>query len=52
MLNKQGNKNALKYGVIIGGLSMWYMDRWGHQAPNFDNMFGDFNREFAELTGT
>ena len=52
LLNKNKNKNALKYGVIVGAISMWYMSVYKHQIHNFDNMFTGFNREFAELTGT
>ena len=55
LMNKNESKDALKYGVVIGGLSAWYMGKWGHTTDGFDvgkNMFAGFNKEFAELTGT
>ena len=52
LMKKNGNDNALKYGVITGLVTGYYMSVYGHNAPNFDNMFTDFNKELAELTGT
>ena len=55
LMNKNGSKDALKYGVVLGGLSMFYMNRWGHTSDGFDvgkNMFAGFNKDFAQLTGT
>ena len=51
-LNKQGNKNAMLYGVGTGGFLYWYMSRFQHQYPWDIHILGDFNKEFAKLTGT
>ena len=50
LLNKQGNKNAMLYGVGTGGFFYWYMRQWGHNAPDFSGLT-DLNKGLAELFG-
>jgi len=51
LLNKQGNKNAMFYGVGTGGLLYWYMRQWGHNAPDFSGGLTDLNKGLANIFG-
>jgi len=50
-LNKQGNKNAMLYGVGTGGFLFYYMRQWGHNAPDFSGGLTDLNKGLANIFG-
>ena len=53
VMNKNGNPNALKYGLVKGIATAVYMSYFSHSLPDFsgNNSLGDFNKGLAELFG-
>ena len=52
LLYKQGNKNAMLYGVGTGGFLYWYMSQFQHKfPPDLSGGLADFNKGLAELFG-